>query len=54
MISRVYYQQLGDSEKLCYNSIIERREKAKVKTKKKQKSEKKLLTGFFKYVKITE
>lgn len=26
MISRVYYQQLGDSGKKCYNSIIRTRE----------------------------
>ena len=40
MISRVYYQQLGDSQKLCYNIHIERRGKAESQDEKKQKSEK--------------
>ena len=37
MISRVYYQQLGVSQKLWYNIYIRKRERQNVKTKKKQK-----------------
>ena len=54
MISRVYYQQLGVSQKLWYNIYIRKRERQNVKAKKNKKNEKKRLTVFFDYVIITE
>ncbi len=38
----------------CYDLYIKRKGKAKSQDEKKQKNEKKLLTGFSQYVKITE
>ena len=43
MISRVYYQQLGDSRKICYNIYIRKRERYRMSSEKKVKKVKKVL-----------